>query len=65
MSFEGIIVYGRRQIGKSELVKKAGQALLTYTFALTNPEITSESATVLKVSGIQLPKAELYKLLVL
>lgn len=50
---------------KSELVKKAGQALLTYTFALTNPEITSESATVLKVSGIQLPKEQLYKLLVL
>lgn len=50
---------------KSEIVKKAGQALLTYTFALTNPEITSESATVLKVSGIQLPKEQLYKILVL
>ncbi len=50
---------------KSELVKKAGQALLSYTFALTNPEITSESATVLKVSGIQLPKEQLYKILVL
>lgn len=50
---------------KSELVKKAGQALLTYTFALTNPEITSESATVLKVSDIQLEKDAIYKLLVL
>lgn len=50
---------------KSELVKKAGQALLSYTFALTNPEVSSDSPTVLKVSGIQLEKEAIYKLLVL
>lgn len=50
---------------KNETFKKAGKALLLFTFGLTNPISDSDSPTSLTISGIQLPKKQLYKLLVL
>lgn len=50
---------------KNETFKKAGKALLLFTFGLTNPISDSDSPTTLTISGIQLPKKQLYKLLVL
>lgn len=50
---------------KNETFKKAGKALLLFTFGLTNPISDSDSATTLSISDIQLKKEQLYKLLVL
>lgn len=50
---------------KSEAFKKAGKSLLLFTFGLTNPISESDSPTALTISGIELKKEQLYKLLVL
>lgn len=50
---------------KNEALMKAGKALLLFTFGLTYPVSDSSSKNALSISGIQLPKEQIYSILVL
>lgn len=50
---------------KNETYKKASKTILMIAFGLTDADTTSDSPTILKISGIELNKQQIYKLLVL
>ena len=50
---------------KSDKFRKAGRALLTLAFGLTNSQAEEIDFSELKISGIRIDKQQLYKILVL
>ncbi|MCR5187379.1 MAG: hypothetical protein K6C97_00480 [Treponema sp.] len=50
---------------KNEKFRKAGRALLTLAFGLTNSQAEEIDLSVLKINGIRIDKKQLYKILVL
>ena len=50
---------------KNEAYKKASKTILLIAFGLSNGDVEQESPTLLEISGLELNKKQLYKILAL